>query len=333
MKLFFKEHSLLIAVQTLQFFFILLIYWLDGYRNIRPALYAAFLGFFFLGCYLLYHYYSRRRYYQRLSQPLESLDDSFQKTDLSPAAEALDQLLHSQYKYYRQELKASERDRNEHLMFMDQWVHQMKTPLSVIELTAQNLDEPESSNIREETERMKIGLHTILYMARLRTIEKDFHVKPVHLSKIVHEVNSDNKRFYIRSQVYPKLQEQKENMTVETDEKWLFFILSQFVNNAVKYSKGISNNIVIILYEKDEEAVLEVADFGVGIPDMDRKRVFDPFFTGENGRKFRESTGMGLYVGKSAADHLGHRIELETEEGKGTTIRIIFTSTQNLTSM
>ena len=74
---------------------------------------------------------------------------------------------------------------------MDQWVHQMKTPLSVIELIAQDLDEPDSSNIREETDRMKTGLNTILYMARFRTIEQDFHIKPVELAKLVSEVNHE----------------------------------------------------------------------------------------------------------------------------------------------
>ena len=71
-------------------------------------------------------------------------------------------------------------------------------------------DEPESSSIREETERMKTGLNTILYMARLRTIEQDFRIKPVALADIVHEVNRENKRFYIRSQVYPKFKEIKK---------------------------------------------------------------------------------------------------------------------------
>ena len=180
---------------------------------------------------------------------------------------------------------------------------------------------------------MKTGLNTILYMARLRTIEQDFRIKPVALADIVHEVNRENKRFYIRSQVYPKFKEIKKGITVETDEKWLFFIISQFVNNAVKYSAGKSNTVIISVYENDSEAVLEVADFGAGIPDTDQKRVFDPFFTGENGRRFRESTGMGLYLAKSAADQLGHRIELDSQEGKGTTIRLIFTATQNLTLM
>lgn len=333
MKLFLKEHALLIAVQVLQFFVMLSIYWLDGYRSISTALYAVFLGFFFLSCYLFYQYVSRRKFYERLSNPLETLDDSFQKTEATPVSEALEALLKDQYKLYQQEIKALAHQQTEHLKFMDQWVHQMKTPLSVIELTAQSMDEPDSSSIREETERMKTGLNTILYMARLRSIEQDFHIKPVELTKIVNEVNKDNKRFYIRNQVYPKLDVTQEGITVETDEKWLFFILSQLINNAVKYSQGKSSSIILSIYEKAGEAILEVKDFGVGIPLTDQRRIFTPFFTGENGRKFRESTGMGLYLTKEATDHLGHRIELDSEVGKGTSFRIIFPATQNLTSV
>ncbi|MDP1421801.1 HAMP domain-containing histidine kinase [Peribacillus simplex] len=333
MKLFFKEHALLIAVQMIQFFLILGIYWLDGYRNLLPALYAIFLGLFFLTGYLAYHYFSRRRFYLRLTNSLESLDDSFQTTEHSPISEALDHLLKDQYKLYQTKIKALESKQDEHLTFMDQWVHQMKTPLSVIELIAQNLDEPDSSSIREETDRMKTGLNTILYMARLRTIEQDFHIKPVNLTKMVNEVNSENKRFYIRNKVYPNLLQQKQDMIVETDEKWLFFILSQLINNAVKYSKGKSHKIDLAIYENEGEAVLEVKDYGVGIPESDKRRVFDPFYTGENGRKFRESTGMGLYLTKEAAEHLEHRLELESKVGEGATFRIIFGTTQNLTTM
>ena len=44
---------------------------------------------------------------------------------------------------------------------------------------------------------MKTGLNTILYMTRLRTIEQDFHIKPVDLAKLVSEVNHGNKHFYM----------------------------------------------------------------------------------------------------------------------------------------
>lgn len=333
MRLFLKEHSLLIAVQLLQLFVVAAIFWLDGFREISTVIYAVFLGVFFLCCYLFYHYYTRRNFYKRLNQPLESLDDSLQTTDSYPLPNAFDRLSGEQYKHYRQQIKILEKQQEEHRKFMDQWVHQMKTPLSVIELTAQNLDEPDSSNIREETEQMKRGLNTVLYMARLERLEEDFHIKQVVLSDLVNEVNRENKRFYIRNKIYPKLQLSRDEIIIETDEKWLVFMLSQLVNNAVKYSVGKSNSILISIYEKDKEAILEVTDFGVGIPSADRRRVFDPFYTGENGRNFRESTGMGLYLTKEAADHLDHRIEMDSEVGKGTTFRIIFSETQNITRL
>ncbi|WP_080873647.1 sensor histidine kinase [Oceanobacillus timonensis] len=330
MKLFLKEHTLLIALNILQFTAILLLYWLDGYRNLLPALYAIFIGFFLLICYLCYQYVSRRSFYKRLSRPLETLDESLQKSSQHPVSEALDDLLRSQYKHYQQQINTIEKEREEHLKLMDQWVHQMKTPISVIELTAQNLDEPDSSSIREETERMKSGLHTILYMARLRTMEQDFHIKPIHLESLVHEVNGENKRFYIRNQVYPKVDERTAGLTVQSDEKWLYFILTQLILNAVKYSAGKSNAVLISMYERGKEAVLEVQDFGIGIPEADKKRIFDAFYTGENGRKFRESTGMGLYLIKEAVEYLHHRIELESQVGEGTIFRIVFSDTQRL---
>ncbi|RTR31861.1 HAMP domain-containing histidine kinase [Robertmurraya yapensis] len=333
MRLFFREHSLLIVVQAIQMLVVLSIFWFDGYRDIQLFFYTTFLNFFILGCYLFYYYISRQKLYKRLNQPLESLDDSLQKTDDAPISIAFDQVLHNQYRLFQSQLESVEKEQGEHRKFMDQWVHQMKTPLSVIELTAQNLDEPESSNIREETERMKTSLNMVLYMARLRTIEQDFHIKPVNLVKLVDEVNGENKRFYIRNKVYPKLEVEKEGMMVETDEKWLFFILSQLINNAVKYSSGTSERIVTSIYARGKEAILEVKDFGIGIPEVDKRRIFDPFYTGENGRKFRVSTGMGLYLTKETLDTLGHRIEMESELGKGTTFRIIFTETQNLTSL
>src|SRR5699024_3687868 len=114
-------------------------------------------------CYLFYYYYSHRKFYRRLSTPLKSLDESFTKTEQTPISQALDQLLKDQYKYYQEKIESLEEEQEKHQKFMNQWVHQMKTPLSIIELAAQNLDEPDSSDIREETERMKTGLNTILY--------------------------------------------------------------------------------------------------------------------------------------------------------------------------
>ena len=333
LKLFLKEHIRLIVLQMIQFSLIPLILWLDGYDNYKIVFYGIFLGIFFLSCYLIFQYITHRRFYHLLNKKQFSLDESIQQTDHAPLPQALRELLKNQYTLYQNELEDSKRRQREHLQYIDRWVHQMKTPLSVIELTAQDLDEPESSNIREETDRIKMGLNTVLYMARLRSIEQDFHIRPVSLKKIIDDVNREHKRLFIRNEVYPQLQEKNKGITVESDENWMYFILSQLINNAVKYSKGKSNQILISIYERDQEAVLEVRDNGVGIPKTDLKRVFNAFFTGENGRKFRESTGMGLYIVKEVVQYLQHKIELDSQEGEGTTFRIVFDASQNLTKM
>ncbi|WP_240377711.1 sensor histidine kinase [Bacillus piscicola] len=333
MKLFLKDHLGFLILHILQFGLIFFLLWLDGYQDVRILFYVLFLSVFFLSCYLVYRYIRRRSFYTRLERPFLSLDESLEKTEREPLAESLSHLLKSQYKLYEQRISETEARTEEHLTFLDHWVHQMKTPLSVIELMAQDLDEPESSSIREETDRMKTGLETVLYMARLRTIEQDFRIAPVAVEPLVQDVNRENKRYFIRNKVYPKLSNELPGMTVETDEKWLRFMTAQLIQNAVKYSTGKSERLLITLSERDGSAVLEVQDFGAGIPKVDQRRIFNAFFTGENGRHYRESTGMGLFLVKEAADYLGHSIEMESTVGEGTTFRIVFSPAQNLTTM
>ncbi|MGM8363923.1 sensor histidine kinase [Virgibacillus sp. W0181] len=329
MKLFMKEHIGFIALQCMQLLFISMILILSGFHEYAILLYCVVISFFLLFVYLIFHYYNRRHMYKKLSISSIDLQQLLERTDNTPIGEALDQLTKTQYQLFMNHLKEAEDDQANHLKFINRWVHQMKTPLSVIELSAQELDEPESSNIREETGRIKNGLNTVLYMARMRTIQEDFQIKPVELKKIIQAVNQENKRFYIRNEVYPRVTI-KSNLTVETDEKWLFFIIDQLLHNAVKYTAGRSNRIDITVYKRAEAAVLEITDYGVGIPVHDKKRVFQAFYTGDNGRTFRESTGIGLYLTKEVIDYLGHTIEVASTVDKGTTFRICFTKPQTL---
>lgn len=333
MRLFLREHMLLIFIQLLQAGAVFLVLWLAGFRNVSIILYAVFLQIFLLAVYFAYHYIGHRRYYYKLENGITLLEQSLEKTDRSPASLHLDSMLKQQYQLYAMKIREVEERQEEHLEFVDRWVHQMKTPLSVIELTAQNLDEPESSNIREETERLKNGLNTVLYTARLRNVQHDFRIRPVDLAKVVKDMNTENKRFYIRHGVYPRFTEERPGLTVESDEKWLFFMLEQMVQNGVKYSAGKSSHIDIRIYERSGSVVLEVRDEGIGIPAEDKRRIFKKFHTGTNGRKYRESTGMGLYLVKEVCERLGHSVEMESEVGKGSVFRIVFSPTQNLTPM
>ncbi|MFD0695180.1 sensor histidine kinase [Paenibacillus sp. GCM10027628] len=323
MKLFVREHLPLIGFTILQLFVALLVCWLDGFHHLSVILYAFFLSVCIFLVYLTYRYFRHRRFYERLSNPAASLNDTIPTLEHAPLPAAMNQLLVSQYNHYQHQLKTWERKQQNHLNFMNQWVHQMKTPLSVIELITQDDEDQRLQSISEETDRLRKGLEMVLYMARLETFEQDFRVEPVSLREIVNEVIRDNKRLFIRNYVYPEIQVEAD-LTVQTDAKWLTFILQQLLFNAIKYSAGNRDKIIVTASSEGRTVWLEVRDRGVGIPATDLFRVFRPFFTGENGRMFKESTGMGLYLVKEVSDKLNHRIDIQSEVGKGTTVRITF---------
>ena len=227
-----------------------------------------------------------------------------------------------QYRIYINELDRQETRRNDHLTFINQWVHQMKTPLSVIELITQENDDEHLESIREETDKLEKGLEMVLYAARLEMFEQDFHVEPVSLKVVIEEAIRENKRFFIKNHVYPEVH--VSSTMVESDEKWLEFIFNQLITNAVKYSTGKGHKVVITETKDRLETIVTVQDYGVGIPKTDLKRVFNPFFTGENGRNYRESTGMGLYLVKEVCEKLDHKIELTSIQGEGTSVQIRF---------
>src|SRR5690606_15220661 len=92
-----------------------------------------------------------------------------------------------------------------HLQFMNQWVHQMKTPLSVMQLLLQEEKELDKSSVQEEMDRLKAGLDTVLMNARLDTFEDDMQIEQVHLRGLVSEIVTENKRLFISKRVYPEI--------------------------------------------------------------------------------------------------------------------------------
>ncbi|MBY0083755.1 sensor histidine kinase [Brevibacillus sp. M2.1A] len=325
MKLFLRDQWPFAAFFLVQLILLIMIFAMDGYWNESLMIYVMFLSVFFAGAFLAIRYLSHRTIYQRLSKPVESLEELTQTYGNSPLCRAMDDISQEQYRLYKEQLHAYENKQRDHTTFIQQWVHQMKTPISVIHLLLQNEDDPTAESVREEVDRIKRGLETVLYIARLDRFEQDFLIEPVTLRSLVQNVLAENKRLFIRNQVYPEVKVD-ENWRVESDDKWLAFVLNQLLTNAVRYSAGKSNKVTIRAYERGAHAILEVQDYGIGIPTEDIRRVFKPYFTGENGRKYPESTGMGLYLVKEICGRLHHGVEMESEVGEGTTVRIVLSA-------
>jgi two-component system, OmpR family, sensor histidine kinase YxdK len=323
MRLFLRDQRSFILVYWLQLALITLVYWLDGYRHAEISVYAALLSTCILVVFLIVRYWTNRSFYRLLEQVPDSLRAFAEVKPGSPLADSLQRLLKAQYRLYLQEIGEQQSKIDGHRHFMNQWVHQMKTPLSVIHLMVQHEDDARSVAIGDELDRLRKGLEMVLYAARLDTFEHDFVVETLDLGTLVRSVASAQKRLFIRRKVFPVI-EIPEGLTVASDEKWLSFVFTQLITNAVKYTVKERANLHFRGYARGRETVLELEDEGVGIPASDLPRVFDAYFTGDNGRSFPESTGMGLYLVKEICSKLGHRLELESQEGAGTTVRIVF---------
>ncbi|MEG0505228.1 MAG: ATP-binding protein, partial [Raoultibacter sp.] len=117
-----------------------------------------------------------------------------------------------------------------------------------------------------------------------------------------------------------------EDVIIFADGKWLKFVIGQLLVNAAKYESttiAISSRLEAD-GTSDAHTVLIIADDGCGIPAADINSVFEKGFTGENGRKFGSSTGMGLFLCATMCAEMGLGISIASEEGAGTRVMIAF---------
>ncbi|WP_314066935.1 sensor histidine kinase [uncultured Vagococcus sp.] len=322
MKLFLKQQVPFILMYVLLSILLIGMVWLDGYRKTVVLLYGFFLAGFILCLFIGFVYLTQRNLYQTLSRKRKKNVYEEIDKDVSPLSQSINELLQCQYQRYFNEIKQLQNARDEHTRFINQWVHQMKTPLAVIELMMQD-EELDRDSLIEETDRMKEGLALALSMARLESFQQDFVIEQVNLKCLANQAVADHKRNFIRNYVYPKITID-EALEVKTDEKWLSFIVYQIISNAIKYSAMSEKTIDISAKQAFGKIHLIITDHGRGIAKSDLPRVFQAFFTGDQGREHHEATGMGLYLVHEIAQELNHSVEIESEVGIGTRVSIIF---------
>ena len=113
------------------------------------------------------------------------------------------------------------------------------------------------------------------------------------------------------------------DIPVCADSKSCSFIIGQVISNAIKYRQEEFRLEFRSQVQKNRIALL-IHDNGIGISKADLSRVFDKGFTGENGRRFSKSTGIGLYLCKKLCDRMNIAISISSEKGQGTTVALYF---------
>lgn len=212
-------------------------------------------------------------------------------------------------------------ERVEYREYVEQWVHEIKTPITAIKLICENHPLEQTKELLMELEKINHYTEQALYYARSEHTEKDYSVREIRLFDVVHQAIAENKYFLLGNNVSIDLQETDD--TVFSDEKWLCFILNQLIVNAVRYRQK-SPVLKFYTRRQDSRIILFVEDNGIGIADADLPRIFEKGFTGQNGRKANQSaTGIGLYLCKRLCDKLDIGIFADSTEA-GTVIQLSF---------
>ena len=283
---------------------------------------------------LLLDWLHRRAFYQRLTDMLDSLDEEYLATELVERPDFLEgelfyDALERESKAMRDRIASARRRSREYREYVETWVHEIKTPIAAAHLIAKNNPSPEVDALDAEVDAIEGYVEQALYYSRGTSLDRDFQIREVLLADVVRDALRHKARTLIGAHVVPDLGEL--DLTVRADPKWLSFVIGQVLVNAAKYrSEKDGSGCVRISANRREtgldswETVLSIADDGVGIPAADVGRVFDKGFTGENGRRFARSTGMGLYLVRELCDKMGISTWLESEENVGTTVYLAF---------
>lgn len=213
-----------------------------------------------------------------------------------------------------------QRERKEYKEYIEQWIHEVKTPITAMKLLCENNRSSFTRELLAELENVQQFTEQALYYARSEHTEKDYSIREIQLSDVVHNAIADNK--YLLRQSNMRITADNLEHCVYTDDKWIRFILNQLISNAVKYGTE-QPALHFFTVRKQEHILLCIEDNGIGIPPGDLPRIFEKGFTGQNGRTGRNSTGIGLYLCKRLCDKLGIGLTAYSKE-KGTTLTLSF---------
>lgn len=269
----------------------------------------------------------RYRFYKNMSKKLDNLDKKYLITEIIKDASFIDGNIFLDYLYeidkcYIEDINKYKISNKEFREYIELWCHEIKTPIATSKMIIDNNKNNVTSSILEETEKIESFVEQVLYYSRSETVEKDYIVTKLKLRRIIDNVIKKNKKDLISNKI--KVDINDIDVIVDSDSKWLEYILNQIIVNSIKYKKDKNSYIKIYSKDNDNNVILYIEDNGIGISNDEVDRVFDKGFTGRNGRIKYVSTGMGLYLCKKLCDRLGHNINITSKEGVNTVVSIIF---------
>lgn len=274
---------------------------------------------------LWYEYNRRKQFYEKLRKNLGQLDQAYLVTETLERPNFLEgKILHDTCyeiaKSMLENISKLTKINQDFREYIELWIHEIKTPLTALGLLVSRDKQPE---LTQELARIDNLAEQVLYFMRAQSPEQDYLLGECNIGEVVKAVLQ-----VYRTQIQlqdVKIVAEGLDQKVHSDKKWMQFMISQILANALKYG---ASEISFQMEQSQKTKILKVRDNGVGIPAEDLPRVFEKTFTGQNGREKTgiHSTGMGLYLVKTLCDKMGYRVEIDSKTGKKsyTEVKIYF---------
>lgn len=208
--------------------------------------------------------------------------------------------------------------------------HELRTPLAAIQSSAELLErfqerwpvekrEALFRRIQANVRVMTRLLDDVLLLGRAEPGNGVFHPQPIDPYALVGSV-LDEVRLGAGVQHRLIFRGEIGEVPLVGDEKLLRIVLTNLLNNAVKYSPA-GSVVLTRAWQEGERLVLSVSDRGIGIPEADLPRLFEPFHRASN-VEARSGTGLGLAIVKRIVDLHAGTIDVTSVEGEGTTFTL-----------
>lgn len=208
--------------------------------------------------------------------------------------------------------------------------HQLRTPLSSLKwslglLMSGRIGYPNQKHleqlemIKHNTERMIKLVSDLLDVSKIEQGKFILNPQNIALEKIAQDLIEEYSPLAKASNVTLNLITDKKLPLVFADPQKIRLVFQNLLDNAVRYIKG-GGRVNIKLKKKGDYLRCEVEDNGVGIPERDKKRIFEKFFRSANVMKYQTiGTGLGLFIAKAIIEASKGKIGFQSQEGKGTT--------------
>ncbi|WP_455543062.1 ATP-binding protein [Intestinibacter sp.] len=293
----------------------------------KTIIVIAIVWIIIVGGYFFSCYKKRKSHFDLIDKSVNNIDKKYLISEVLKEPPFIESkpyyyLLKRASKSMREEINCEKSKLKNYKEYIEQWIHEVKTPIALIKLIEENNKTSKSSALLMQLEEIDRYVEQALFYARSEDVQKDYLIKEISLEECVNTAIMRNKQGFILNHIDIEINNIDKN--VYCDSKWLEFILNQVIVNAIKYRKSENPKVEIYTTEIKNGIELIVKDNGMGIPSDEINRVFEKGFTGNKGRQNTKSTGIGLYLCKKLSNKLGLRIRIESEIDTYTKIIITF---------